>query len=378
MKTPLSSVLRQRRTPVHLDDHIEYSQLTVSLNGRGVSLRQRIKGSDVKTKNQFLVRGGQFIYSRIDARNGAMGIVPAELDAAVVTGDFPVFDVDERKLNPAYLSLVVRSRPFVEACKQASKGVTNRKRVKENEFLSLALDLPDLREQERISSRIVHVESHAGRAASLCEQVEEAYDDLLFSIAHNTSQDAPRLPLRDVAPIVRRKVEIQEEEEYPELGIRSFGKGTFHKPAIKGSELGSKRLYRIEPGDLLFSNVFAWEGAIAIAQAEDKNRFGSHRFITCLPDPSKALVEYLRTWFLSAEGMAEIRAASPGAAGRNKTLNLKKLEAIQVPVPDMAKQRRFAHVYASVQAARKLNQQTADELEAIMPAALDRAFAGAL
>jgi type I restriction enzyme S subunit len=250
--------------------------------------------------------------------------------------------------------------------------------VKENEFLSLALDLPDLREQERISSRIVHVESHAARAASLCEQVEEAYDDLLFSIAHNTSQDAPRLPLRDVAPIVRRKVEIQEEEDYPELGIRSFGKGTFHKPAIKGSELGSKRLYRIEPGDLLFSNVFAWEGAIAIAQPEDKNRFGSHRFITCLPDPSKALVEYLRTWFLSAEGMAEIRAASPGAAGRNKTLNLKKLEAIQVPVPDMAKQRRFADVYARVQAARKLNQQTADELEAIIPAALDRAFGGTI
>lgn len=118
--------------------------------------------------------------------------------------------------------------------------------------------------------------------------------------------------------------------------------------------------------------------AIAIAQPEDKNRFGSHRFITCLPDPSKALVEYLRTWFLSAEGMAEIRAASPGAAGRNKTLNLKKLEAIQVPVPDMAKQRRFADVYARVQPARKLNQQTADELETIMPAILERTFSGTI
>lgn len=378
MTTQLSSVLRQRRTPIHLEEQSVYSQVTVSLNGRGVSLRQHVRGMDVKTKNQFVVRAGQFIYSRIDARNGAMGIIPPDLDGAIVTSDFPVFDVDTQKLNTTYLSLIVRSRLFVEACKQASRGVTNRKRVKENEFLSLTVVLPDLPEQERISSRMSRVEASTARAKSFCEQVDQEYEDLLFSIVNDISRNAPRSSVKEVAPIIRRKVEIQRNAEYPELGIRSFGKGTFHKPAIKGSGLGSKRLYQIEPGDLLFSNVFAWEAAIAIAQPEDKNRYGSHRFITCLPDPSKALVEYLRTWFLSGEGMAEIRAASPGAAGRNKTLNLKKLEAIPVPIPDMPKQRRFADVYAQVQAARKLNKQTADELEAIMPAALEQAFQGVL
>jgi hypothetical protein len=43
----------------------------------------------------------------------------------------------------------------------------------------------------------------------------------------------------------------------------------FQKPAITGLELGNKRIFKIEPWDLVFNNVFAWEGAIAVARAED-------------------------------------------------------------------------------------------------------------
>src|SRR5215831_4037981 len=94
----------------------------------------------------------------------------------------------------------------------------------------------------------------------------------------------PKAPLAEIAPIVRRPVEIRHDQAYPELGIRSFGRGTFHKPALLGADVGTKRLFRIEPGDLVFSNVFAWEGAIAVASPADAGRFGSHRFITCIVD----------------------------------------------------------------------------------------------
>lgn len=73
----------------------------------------------------------------------------------------------------------------------------------------------------------------------------------------------------EIAPLVRRIVEIEPDAMYPELGLRSYGKGTFHKPAIMGSELGGKRIYRIEAGDVVFSNVFSWEGAVAVARPED-------------------------------------------------------------------------------------------------------------
>lgn len=149
----------------------------------------------------------------------------------------------------------------------------------------------------------------------------------------------PRAKLGDIAPIVRRPVEIDIDKAYPELGIRSFGKGTFHKPALAGTEVGSKRLFGIEPGDLIFSNVFAWEGAVAVAQPEDGGRFGSHRFITCVVDPKRAIASFLGRYLTATpEGLEQIRRASPGGAGRNRTLGIEKLAEIEVPLPLLAVQ----------------------------------------
>lgn len=144
----------------------------------------------------------------------------------------------------------------------------------------------------------------------------------------------PLAALADVAPIVRRAVDIQPELAYPELGIRSFGKGTFHKPALTGADAGTKRLFKIEPGDLVFSNVFAWEGAIAVATPEDGGRYGSHRFMTCVVDSARACAEYLKLYLTASEdGKEQVRQASPGGAGRNRTLGVEKLGQIKVPLP---------------------------------------------
>lgn len=149
----------------------------------------------------------------------------------------------------------------------------------------------------------------------------------------------PNVSLSDIAPIVRRPVEIRHDQAYPELGIRSFGKGSFHKPPLSGSEVGTKRLFQIEPGDLVFSNVFAWEGAIAVASPADAGRFGSHRFITCVVDSDRAIATYLMLYLTaSPEGRAQVLQASPGGAGRNRTLGVEKMGQIRVPLPPLAEQ----------------------------------------
>jgi hypothetical protein len=147
--------------------------------------------------------------------------------------------------------------------------------------------------------------------------------------------DAPRVAMGDIAPLVRRPVTIDPDGSYPELGVRSFGKGTFHKPQLPGIEVGTKKLFTVESGDLVFNIVFAWEGAVAVASSGDAGRVGSHRFLTCVPDPDRATADFLRFWFLGDEGMLALGQASPGGAGRNRTLGIKALEAIKVPVPSL-------------------------------------------
>lgn len=154
----------------------------------------------------------------------------------------------------------------------------------------------------------------------------------------------------DVAPIVRREVDVQPGASYPELGLRSFGKGTFHKPALTAEQVGSKRLFLIKAGDLLLSNVFAWEGAVAVAGPADDGRYGSHRYITCNVDPSLANVHFVARYLVTPAGLASIGLASPGGAGRNKTLGLAALADIQIPLPPLAEQNAINEVLECVEA----------------------------
>ena len=181
--------------------------------------------------------------------------------------------------------------------------------------------------------------------------------------------------MAEVAPLIRRAQYIDLNGSYPELGIRSFGKGTFHKPPLSGGDVGTKRLYRIEHGDLMFSNVFAWEGAIAIAQPEDSGRFGSHRFITCCADAALTSAEFLRYYFLTDEGMLKIGEASPGGAGRNRTLGLEKLMTLEVPMPPLADQHSFVRLQAEIAALKTKHAAIRQANAALLPATLERVFA---
>lgn len=156
--------------------------------------------------------------------------------------------------------------------------------------------------------------------------------------------------LGDIAPLVRRAVEIEPDALYPELGLRSYGKGTFHKPALLGKEVGNKRLFEIKVGDLLFSNVFAWEGAVAVAKPDDNGRFGSHRYITCEVDCSRADTSFIFRFLTTPAGIALLTLASPGGAGRNRTLGLAALASIAIPLPPLAEQKKITQILDSVDA----------------------------
>ena len=352
----------------------EYKEITIRLWGKGVLERGRISGAAVNGR-RFIARKNQFIASRIDARNGAMGIVPESLDGALVTNDFPLFEVNQEHILPQYMGWLCRTPAFVDLCARASEGTTNRVRLKEDEFLRLEIQIPDTKEQQRIVIRIDTVQQQLQAADKLRSSIDRDIASLLAVRFQETLTHAQWSPMGDVAPIVRRDVTVDHQSNYAELGIRSFGKGTFHKPTLSGLELGDKRVYRIEPGDLLFSNVFAWEGAIAVAQPEDSGRVGSHRFISCVPHDGLTTAEYLRYYFLTDAGMTKIRDASPGGAGRNRTLGLSKLMDLDVPIPSIEVRKSFVDLLRLMNASRLIRGKELSEKESVVPALVKRLMA---
>ncbi|NMZ73254.1 restriction endonuclease subunit S [Pseudomonas nitroreducens] len=373
-KVALGELLRRSDEPAIIDPTAEYHEVTIRLWGKGIVSRGKILGSDVVSVRR-MVRANQLIMSKIDARNGAIGLVPPELDGAIVSNDFPSFAFhDSGKCDPAFMGWLVRSTPFVEICKAASEGTTNRVRIKEDRFLNQEIALPPLADQKTL---VAHFDALAEKVRQIEEHldaVERAAEHLLAVRFRDCISAAPLRQMAEIAPLIRREQSIELDGSYPELGIRSFGRGTFHKPPLSGSDVGRKRLYRIEPGDLLFSNVFAWEGAIAVAQPKDAGRFGSHRFITCCVNSELTSAEFLRYYFLSDEGMLKIGEASPGGAGRNRTLGLEKLMAIEVPVPPLVTQRAFDLLQSEVVALRTKHAAIREANSALLPATLERVF----
>ena len=247
-----------------------------------------------------------------------------------------------------------------------------------NKLKEIAIPVPPLPEQRRIVSRVENQISRVEQIRKILFEFEKNYQGALYGMYADITKGADYLYMSEVAPLVRRSIKVETTNTYPELGIRSFGKGTFHKPALTGKELGSKRIFRIEEGDLLFNIVFAWEGAVAVARPKDHGRVGSHRFLTCIPKKGIATSPFLCFHFLTERGLHDLGNASPGGAGRNRTLGLKALDKIKVPVPSYQKQLWFSALWEKTNQAKLLHQEISKELAAYTPALLAKAFRGEL
>ncbi|MFK4317512.1 type I restriction enzyme S subunit [Bacillus sp. RC145] len=137
-----------------INDNEYYQRVTVRMKHNGVIQRDKVLGSEIKTKRQYVVKSGQFIMSRIDARHGAFGIIPDELDGAIITGDFLAFDIDTNKVNLEYFIDLTKSQQFMQFCIESSTGTTNRKRLKEELFLAFEIEVPNKEKQDKIIERI--------------------------------------------------------------------------------------------------------------------------------------------------------------------------------------------------------------------------------
>jgi hypothetical protein len=143
---------------------------------------------------------------------------------------------------------------------------------------------------------------------------------------------------------VKRPVSVVPEVEYREVGIRSHGRGIFHKDPAPGADLGEKAVFRIEPGDLIFNIVFAWEGAVALAGPSETGYIGSHRFPTFRVHSDRADPRFLLYFFQTDAGLFLLGENSPGGAGRNRTLDRRRLLKEKLRVPDLPTQKKLVRV----------------------------------
>jgi type I restriction enzyme S subunit len=381
VKTPwptvrLSEVLTRADETIKPEADTEYREITVKLWGKGVIERGRVTGAEISGR-RFVARTGQFIASRIDARNGAMGLVPASLNGALVTNDFPLFHLNAKRLEPAFLGWLCRTADFVELCLRASEGTTNRVRLKENSFLALEIPLPPLAEQRRVVSRIEELAAQIQEARTLRHQAAEDAEALLRSIIADDKQ-ARLTPMRELVKLRSPDVTVRTDETYQFAGVYCFGRGVFKAARKSGMDFAYPRLTRLCAGEFVYPKLMAWEGALGVVPPECDGCVVSTEFPVFEVNEDRVLNEVLDIYFRTPSVWPEIAGESTGTNIRRRRLNPQDFLDYEMPLPSRETQMTLRKVKAEVDTLKRLQAGTAAELDALLPAILDRAFKGEL
>lgn len=376
-KVALGELLVRSNESAMLDPLTEYHEVTIKLWGKGVISRGKVRGSDV-TSARRIVRVNQLILSKIDARNGAIGLVPLELDGAIVSNDFPSFEFrNQGECDPAFMGWLVRSAPFVELCKAASEGTTNRVRIKENRFLDQLIALPSPAEQQAIVAHLDALAEKTRQVEAHLDTIERLSSSLLLSLHHKLAGDR-RVRLGDVLELSEKPEIVVPTGCYPQVGVRGFGGGLFSKASISGAETSYKAFNCLYEGAIVLSQVKGWEGAIARCPKELDGWFVSPEYRTFQCKPGLSSDEYFgelvrMEWFWS-----QLQDATRGVGARRERTRPEQFLNIELPMPDFDDQLRIVEILKRQIPLKAKHAAMHQANSALLPATLERMFSTVL
>ncbi|WP_173473917.1 restriction endonuclease subunit S [Fibrobacter succinogenes] len=167
--------------------------------------------------------------------------------------------------------------------------------------------------------------------------------------------------INSVIKKVDNPVVVNKENQYTQIGIYSHGKGLFYKEPVTGKELGNKSVFWIEPNCFILNIVFAWEQAVAKTTEKEKGFIASHRFPMFKPIDNLIDVDYAVYYFLTKKGTYILDAASPGGAGRNRTLGQDRFLESKILLPSLPEQEAIAKVLSAADEEISLLQKDLEQ-----------------
>ena len=187
-------------------------------------------------------------------------------------------------------------------------------------------------------------------------------------------QDWKEYTIGDCLRRVEHPVEVDSDALYTQIGIRSHGKGLFYKEPVTGELLGSKAVYWVEPNCFILNIVFAWEQAIGKTTQAEVGMIGSHRFPMYKPVNNLIDIDYLVYYLLTKRGTDILEAASPGGAGRNRTLGQDRFMKSRIVLPLLDEQKKIAKILSTQDKAIELQGRKIEELKRFKKGCLEKMF----
>jgi type I restriction enzyme S subunit len=177
----------------------------------------------------------------------------------------------------------------------------------------------------------------------------------------------PRIKLTEVLELDLDRIDIDSSETYEMVGVYSFGRGLFHREPVQGSNTSYKSFYRLKADHVVMSQLFGWEGALALSSAEFAGRYVSPQFPTFRCKSDRLERSYLG-WYIQRRAFwDDLGKRTRGMGDRRRTLSPEALLNCEIPLPSLDEQRRIIarikELSTKIEEARSLQQQVQEECE---------------
>ena len=383
----IGEFLTRNKTAVTIQGEPVYQRVTIRVRNGGVVPRDEVKGANIGTKKQYVISSGQFILSKIDARNGAMGIIPESLDGAIVTQDFLAYDIDRTRINPQYLVLISTTKQFIDFCQSCSSGTTNRQRVDEAKFLSIRIPLPSLDEQNRLvkdfnnimtfikmeEMKVIDIEVKAVVAVreALGVALYPGYTEeqliRLTNYAAIDSWSVPKILLAGHSPFGESKYKCKKLSELAFINPRtdlsmlndtdemsfipmediSDDYGEWQNKKI-GKKADVKGYTKFQNGDIIWARITPCmqNGKSALlSNLINGKGYGSTEFHIVRINSNEILPQYIHTLLRHFDVLSNAKKYFTGSAGQQR-VPASFLSNLLIPIPPLDIQRQIAIEYA--------------------------------
>ncbi|GAA3627863.1 restriction endonuclease subunit S [Flavivirga jejuensis] len=317
-------------------------------------------------ENDFLKEGDLLFNTRNTLELvGKVAIWRSELPKALYNSNLLRLEFDKNHVHSNYfMNYVMNSDYAISQLRRFATGTTSVAAIYSRDLNKLNVTLPSLPEQNKITKILSawdkaitdnqlllseYITNRKGLEQQLLSGQIRFKDHVISNDKIKTKvgilpKNWELKSITEIVDRVKEKLNPEPETLYREIGIRSHCKGIFHKEEVTGESLGNKSVFWIQPDCFVVNIVFAWEHAIAKTTEAEVGMIASHRFPLYKPKADILDLDYLLYYFKTARGKHLLGLASPGGAGRNKTLGQTEFAKLKIPVPSLQEQKRIVSV----------------------------------
>lgn len=393
----LGELIRLERRPVDVVADHQYQEIGTYSYGRGIFHKTPRSGLEVGNKDLFQMKEGDLILQITFAWEGAIALCSKAEDGLFGSVRYPTFRVDDERCFAPFLVKYLTTREGLEQIVRICPGSAGRNRVLALKRLpEVMVPLPPRGEQCRIVARIEELAAKVNEARGLRSSTQT---EIVAALMSTRRALIGEIPTKKWAPLSKHVAEIEngkspatdgrvaEEHEWAVLKVGAVSFGSFDEKENKALPPSFKPFeqYEVAVGDFLMSRANTAElvGACAIVRATRPRLMLSDKIFRFKFKPTSDLVpEYLDHALKSPVLRTQIVAAASGTSPTMKNISKGKVLSLLIPDVPASEQRHIVTELDAIQSkldtVKALQSETAAELNAMLPAILDKAFKGEL